>query len=81
MSYRNKQPFEERRYYELSPDSCRFSVAHLVHPWQSKQYCQKLPILIFLKFHIKIGDFWRFCFDCHGQNKYATENPQQCRES
>ena len=24
-------------------------MAHLVHPWQSKQYSQKLPILIFLK--------------------------------
>ena len=77
----NPQPCEERGYSQLSSNGCGFSLAHLVCPWHSKQNCQKLQILIFLKFHIKIGDFWWFCFDRHGRTKCATEYSQQPEES
>ena len=45
----NPQPSGKSWSSQLSPDGYRFSIPHLVHPCRSKQNCQKLPIMIFLK--------------------------------
>ena len=42
----NPQPYRERRYSQLSSAGCRFSLAHLIFQWWSKQNYQKSPILM-----------------------------------
>ena len=53
----NSQPCRKRRYYQLSPDICGFSVAYLVCPWRSKQNCQKIT-----NFDVKLKENqnWQF---------------------